>query len=161
MKKTNALRLLDQAKISYECVSYQYDPQDLNVEKIAADNDLQVQAVFKTLVAKGPETGPIVAVIAGDQVLDLKALARASGNKKVKLFPIPDLEPTTGYIRGGCSPLGMKKPFPVFIDQAAEALGSIYVNAGVRGVLVKVPTDDLLRISRGQLVEIAQPKPES
>ena len=155
MKKTNALRLLDQRKISYETLEYEYNEEDLSVKKIAGDNFLKAENVFKTLVAKGDKNGVLVAVINGNQTLNLKSIAKASDNKKIALIPVKELLKLTGYIRGGCSPIGMKKPFPVFLDESAKDFKTIYVNAGVRGILVKLKPDDLLKVTNGKLAEIS------
>ena len=156
MKKTNALRLLDQKKISYEILEYEYNEENLSVKKIAGDNYLKTENVFKTLVAKGDKTGVIVAVINGTQTLHLKSLAKISQNKKIALVAVKDLLQLTGYIRGGCSPIGMKKTFPVFIDNSAKDFETIYVNAGVRGILVKLTPDDLAKITNGVFSEISE-----
>jgi len=155
MKKTNALRLLDQKKISYETLEYEYNEENLSVKKIAGDNFLKAENVFKTLVAKGDKNGVLVAVINGNQTLNLKSIAKASGNKKIALIPVKDLLKLTGYIRGGCSPIGMKKAFPVYIDNTANDFEMIYVNAGVRGILVKLNPDDLLKITNGKISGIS------
>lgn len=158
MKKTNAVRILDRAKIKYELIKYEYDPEHLSVGKIAKDNQLTTQQVFKTIVAKGDKTGVIVAVISGDDSINLKALAKISGNKKIALFPVKDLLNLTGYIRGGCSPLGMKKQFPVFIETLATTLPKILVNAGQRGLLMKVSTEDLVQVTKGIIAAFAEKK---
>jgi len=158
MKKTNVLRLLDQKKISYETLEYEYNEENLSVKKIAGDNFLEANNVFKTLVVKGDKNGVLVAVINGTQTLNLKSIAKVSGNKKIALIPVKDLLKLTGYIRGGCSPIGMKKPFPVFLDESATDFETIYVNAGVRGILVKLKPDDLLNITNGSLADIAESK---
>lgn len=155
MKKTNALRLLDQKKISYETLEYEYNEENLSVKKIAGDNFLKTENVFKTLVAKGDKNGVLVAVINGNQTLNLKSVAKVSGNKKIALIPVKELLKLTGYIRGGCSPIGMKKLFPVYLDESATNFETIYVNAGMRGILVKLEAEDLLKITNGQLVQIA------
>ena len=111
MKKTNAIRLLDQKKVIYEMLEYEYDAENLSVDKIAKANGLETPQVFKTLVAKGDKTGIVVAVIGGDKTLNFKFLAKQSGNKKIILIPVKELLGLTGYIRGGCSPIGMKKNF--------------------------------------------------
>lgn len=133
--KTNALRMLDKARVPYRLLPYDYDPENLDVKKIAEDNDLELAQVYKTLVCNGPKSEVVVAVIAGDSSLHLKSLAKASGLKKLTLMPIKALTATTGYVRGGCSPVGMKKAFPVIIDRAAEAWDEIFINAGRRGLL--------------------------
>lgn len=155
MKKTNALRLLDQKKIPYETLEYEYNEENLSVKKIAGDNFLKAENVFKTLVAKGDKNGVVVAVINGTQTLNLKSIAKVSGNKKISLIPVKNLLNLTGYIRGGCSPIGMKKLFPVFLDESATDFETIYVNAGMRGILVKLGPDDLLKITNGQLAQIS------
>lgn len=155
MKKTNAIRLLDRDKVTYQLVEYIYDSEDLSVPKIAEQNALAVEQVYKTLVAKGDKTGVVVAVVRGDLALNLKALAKASGNKKMALVAVKELQGLTGYIRGGCSPIGMKKDFPVFIDETALEQDLIYVNAGTRGVLMGLTPKDLEQVSRGVFVGIA------
>ena len=155
MKKTNAIRILDQHKISYQLVAYQYDPDNLSVENIAQSNDLAVASVFKTLVAKGDKTGIMVAVVAGDAQLNYKALAKISHNKKISLIPVKEIQAVTGYIRGGCSPLGMKKPFPVYLDEAANDLDIIYVNAGQRGLLFGIKPSELIQVTNGVLAPIS------
>jgi len=155
MKKTNALRLLDQKKIPYETLEYEYNEENLSVKKIAGDNYLEVDNVFKTLVAKGDKTGIIVAVISGSETLNLKALAKFSKNKKIALIPVKELLGITGYIRGGCSPIGMKKNFPIFIDAKAKDFEEIYVNAGMRGILVKLKIKDLLKVTNGTIFKIS------
>lgn len=144
MTKTNALRLLDQKKIPYRIVAYTYDPENLDVAKIAADNQLQLGQIFKTLVCKGDKTGFIIAIVPGSQQLDLKQLAKVSGNKKIALLPLKDLTKTTGYLRGGCAPLGMKKNYPIFIDESAKEWDEILVNAGARGILFGVEPVELV-----------------
>lgn len=155
MKKTNAIRLLERNRIEYQLQEYTYDPEDLDVRKIAQENGMAIQAVYKTLVAKGNKTNLLLAVIPGDKKLDRKAIAKASGNKKINLVTIDKLEALTGYIRGGCSPIGMKTRPPVYIDSSAEDLEEIWINAGTRGLLMKVHTSDLLKVCDGQIVAIA------
>jgi Cys-tRNA(Pro)/Cys-tRNA(Cys) deacylase len=135
-KKTNAIRLLDAQKISYQLLEYAYDPSNLDVGAIAVKNGLPVEQLYKTLVARGDKTGVLVALVPGDKVLDLKKLAKASHNKKVELVPVKQLQGLTGYIRGGCSPLGMKKRFPVFLAEEAAEIDFMYINAGIRGLFI-------------------------
>ena len=151
-KKTNALRLLDAQKARYETVEYHYDADDLSVEHIAKDNSLPLTRIFKTLVAKGDKNGVAVAVVPGHKNLDFKALAKASGNKKMALVPVKDIQGLTGYIRGGCSPIGMKKDYPVYLDISALDYEAIYVNAGQRGLLVGL-SPEALRQATGAVVE--------
>ena len=141
--KTNAVRLLDQQAIPYRLVAYDYDPKDLDVARIARDNGLELAQVYKTLVCKGDRTGPLVAVVPGDRLLDLKKLAAASGNKKCALLEMSALLATTGYQRGGCSPLGMKKDLPTYLDERAGEWPEILVNAGAKGLLMGLAPDDL------------------
>ncbi|MEM1320232.1 MAG: Cys-tRNA(Pro) deacylase [Bacteroidota bacterium] len=156
MKKTNALRILDRHKVEYQLVEYQYSEDNLSVEQIAADNQLPLPQVFKTLVVKGDKQGVMVALIPGHGQLSFKALARASGNKKVTTVPVKDLERLTGYIRGGCSPLGMKKAFPLYMDQSALDFADIYVNAGKKGLLVRLSPQELQRVAGGQVALLAE-----
>ncbi len=156
MKKTNAVRILDRAKIPYELIQYAYDPNHLSAGKVAADNQIRVEQIFKTIVAKGDKTGVVVAVISGIASINLKALAKISGNKKIALFPVKDLLNLTGYIRGGCSPIGMKKTFPVFVEELATTLPEILVNAGQRGLLMKVKTEDLVKITKGTIASFSE-----
>jgi Cys-tRNA(Pro)/Cys-tRNA(Cys) deacylase len=156
MKKTNAVRLLDREGVAYELIEYAYDEADLSAPQIAAENNLPVEAVYKTLVLKGDRNGPLVAVIPGDRSLDMKALAKASGNKKVAMVPVKDIPGLTGYIRGGCSPLGMKKDFPVFLEASALDLPQILVNAGQRGLLMKLQPEALQRVARARVERLCQ-----
>lgn len=155
-KKTNALRLLDAQKVYYEMVEYQYDADDLSVENIAEDNGLHLERIFKTLVAKGDRNGVAVAVVPGHKNLNFKALAEASGNKKMTLAPVKDIQGLTGYIRGGCSPIGMKKNYPVYLDTSALAYDVIYVNAGQRGLLVGLSPEALRRATEAVVAEISE-----
>ena len=155
MKKTNAIRILDQLKVGYEVFQYQYDSENLSVEKIASENGLDIEDIYKTLVAKGDKNGVQVAVIRGNQNLDFKALSKVSQNKKITLVPVKDLLQLTGYIRGGCSPIGMKKSYPVYIDSKAITGDQIYINAGARGLLVKLNVDDLVKVTKGKVEQIS------
>lgn len=148
MKKTNALRLLDRQKIPYTTINYTYDPENLEVAHIAVNNGLELSTIYKTLILKGDKTGVLVAVVAGAAQLNLKKAAQASGNKKVALLPVKDLLATTGYVRGGCSPLGLKKNYPVYVDVSAQILDYLYVNAGVRGLLVGLQPHDLVQATQ-------------
>ena len=136
--KTNAVRLLEGAAIAYELRQYEVDEQDLSAPRVAEAIGLPPAQVFKTLVARGDHTSVIFACIPGDAELDLKALAAASGNKKVELVPLKDVLPLTGYVRGGVSPVGAKKPYPLYLDSSAERWPVISVSAGVRGLQMLV-----------------------
>ena len=142
-KKTNAARLLDQAKINYELVPYEVNPDDLSATKVAASLGEDIAQVFKTIVMEGDRTKYFVCVVPGDKEINLKAAAKVSGNKKCETLPLKQLLPLTGYIRGGCSPIGMKKPFPTFIDASAENQPYIFVSAGQRGMQLKLAPKDL------------------
>lgn len=142
--KTNAARLLDRAKIAYDLVPYTVDEDNLAATHVAEELGEDVATVFKTLVLRGDREGLFVCVIPGDKEVDLKAAARVSGNKKADLIPMKELLPTTGYIRGGCSPIGMKKPLPTFIHSTCLDHQHIYVSAGVRGLQIAIAPSDLI-----------------
>ena len=142
--KTNAARLLDAASIEYDLIPYEVDETDLGAQHIADQLGENIEQVFKTLVLQGDKTGHLVCVIPGAEEVDLKKAAKVSGNKKVDLIPMKELLPTTGYIRGGCSPVGMKKPFPTFIDETCILYDYIYVSAGVRGLQFKINPEALI-----------------
>lgn len=137
-EKTNAARLLDAAGIEYELVPYSYSEEDLSAESVAAELSEPIEQVFKTLVLRGDKTKEFVCVIPGDMEVDLKVAAKISGNKNCEMLHVKDLLPTTGYIRGGCSPIGMKKPFPTFIHESALLYDYIYISAGKRGLQIKI-----------------------
>ena len=152
--KTNAARLLDAASIQYELIPYEVDETDLGAQHIADQLGEDIGQVFKTLILQGDKTGHLVCVIPGAEEVDLKKAARVSGNKKVDLIPMKELLPTTGYIRGGCSPVGMKKPFPTFIDESCILYDYIYVSAGVRGLQFKIEPHTLADFVEAQLVDL-------
>lgn len=154
ISKTNVARLLDKAKIHYELVPYVVDENNLAATHIADQLGENIKQVFKTLILKGDRNGHFVCVIPGDEEVDLKKAAKVSGNKKADLIPMKDLLPTTGYIRGGCSPVGMKKPFPTYFDASCEEFDYIYVSAGVRGLQLKVSPKDLVAYVKASLAEL-------
>ena len=154
VEKTNAARLLDRAKIAYELVAYTVDEDHLAVGHVAEQLGEDVACVFKTLVLRGDRTGYFVCVVPGNHEVDLKAAARVSGNKKADLIPMKDLLAVTGYIRGGCSPIGMKKPFPVFIHSTVTGHPFVYVSAGVRGLQLKLSAADLIAFVRATVADI-------
>ena len=154
ISKTNVARLLDKAKIKYELVPYVVDENDLAATHIAEQLDEDIKQVFKTLVLRGDKTGHFVCVIPGDDEVNLKKAAKVSGNKKADLIPMKELLPTTGYIRGGCSPVGMKKPFPTFFDSSCENFEYIYVSAGVRGLQLKIKPQELVEYVRASLASL-------
>ena len=144
MIKTNAARLLDAAGIHYELIPYEYTEDDLSAQHVAAQLGEDIDQVFKTLVLRGDRTGCFVCVIPGDFEVDLKVAARISGNKSCEMLHLKELLPTTGYIRGGCSPIGMKKPLPTFIHESALLYDYIYISAGQRGLQLKLDPRDLV-----------------
>ena len=143
--KTNAMRQLDAAKIPYEVLTYEVDENDLSGTHIAEQIGLPLPMVFKTLVAKGDKTGHLVFCIPVDKEIDLKAAATLTGNKKIEMVHVKDLLGLTGYIRGGCTPIGMKKPFPTFIHDTCLQFSHIYISAGQRGLQLKLSPHDLIR----------------
>lgn len=143
-EKTNVARLLDAAGISYSLIPYDYTEDDLSAGHVAKSLGEDIGQVFKTLVLKGDRTGEFVCVIPGDMEVDLKTAAKISGNKNCEMLHMKDLLPTTGYIRGGCSPIGMKKPFPTYIHESALLYDYIYISAGKRGLQVKINPQDLI-----------------
>lgn len=153
--KTNAARLLDKAKIAYDLVPYTVDESDLAATHVAEELGEDIATVFKTLVLRGDRNGLFVCVIPGDHEVDLKAAARISANKKADLIPMKELLPTTGYIRGGCSPIGMKRPLPTYIHSTALAHETIYISAGVRGLQIAIAPRDLIEYTKATTAEIA------
>lgn len=153
--KTNAARLLDKAKVEYELIPYEFDENDLAARHVAAALGEDIRQVFKTIVLHGDRTGHIVCVVPGDREVDLKKAARASGNKKVEPLPLKELLPVTGYVRGGCSPIGMRKRFPTYLHRTAADFARIYVSAGRRGLQIRLSPQDLLREARGELADLA------
>lgn len=156
-KKTNAARLLDRLGIAYEVREYEVDPEDLSAPTVARKVGLAPAQVYKTLVAEGNETGPVMALVAADAELDLKALARASGNRKVALVPLKQVQPLTGYIRGGVTALGAKKRFAVVADESLTTHDRIAVSAGVRGAQLVLDPRDYVRAVEATLAPIQRP----
>ena len=144
IEKTNAARLLDKAKIAYDLVPYTVDEDNLAATHVAEELGEDIATVFKTLVLRGDRTGLFVCVIPGDKEVDLKAAAKVSGNKKCEMIPMKELLPSTGYIRGGCSPIGMKKPLPTYFHSSATDHPRIYISAGVRGLQIAIAPTDLI-----------------
>ena len=154
--KTNALRILDREAVSYQLREYAVDENDLSAPHVAAAIGLPPDQVFKTLVARGDRTGVLLACIPANSELDLKALAAASGNKKVELAPLKEVLPLTGYIRGGVSPVGTKKPYPVFLDETAGLWDVISVSAGIHSCQILLTPDDLARVVEVRRCAIAR-----
>lgn len=145
MKKTNAARILDRLKIQYELKEYKVDPNDLSAIHVAKEVNMDIKMVFKTLVARSDKNDIIMACIPGDDELHLKKLAHAANFKKVEMIHLKELQPLTGYIRGGCSPLGAKKEYPVFLDETALAWEKIAISAGIRGEQILINPNDLIK----------------
>jgi Cys-tRNA(Pro)/Cys-tRNA(Cys) deacylase len=163
-QKTNAARLLDQMGIHYELREYEIDPNDLAAETVAAKIGLPPEQVFKTLVARADQSkdrnGIVMAVVPGDQELNLKALAAAVGERKIQLVPVKELQALTGYIRGGVTALAAKRDFPVYVDETIELFDMISVSAGVRGLQILIAPADYLRVTRGTIAALAEARRE-
>lgn len=154
IEKTNAARLLDRAKIAYELVPYEVDENNLAATHVAESLGEPIERVYKTLVLKGDRNGHFVCIVQGDKEVDLKAAAKVSGNKSAEMIPMKELLPTTGYIRGGCTAIGMKKRFPAFIDTTCIAFDHIFVSAGVRGLQLKLSPQDLISYVGAEVADI-------
>ena len=156
--KTNAARLLDAQGIAYQVREYEVDPDDLMAESVAHKIGLPAEQVFKTLVARGDKNGICFAVVPGNQQLDLKALAQLTGDKKIDTVPLKEVQPLTGYIRGGVTALAAKKNFPVFADETIELFDVISISAGIRGAQLLLAPADYLRVTNAKVGGIAKPK---
>ena len=154
INKTNAARLLDKAKIAYELIPYEVDENDLSAVHVAASLGEDINCVFKTLILHGDKSGYFVCVIPGEHEVDLKLAAKASGNKKCDLIPVKELLPLTGYIRGGCSPIGMKKQYPTVFHETAEILDTIIVSAGKIGCQVELSPTDLIGLVGAETADL-------
>ncbi len=152
--KTNAARLLDKLGIKYELVPYEFDPEDLAADHVAEALGEPIEQVFKTLVLRGDKTGLFVCVVAGNREVDLKLAAKVSGNKKVEMLPLKELLPNTGYIRGGCTSIGMKKHYPTYFSEEMANFDTVYVSAGQRGLQLKLSPHDLARAAQASFAEI-------
>ena len=153
--KTNAMRMLDMAKIAYEIMEYEVDENDLSGTHIADQIGLPYEIVFKTIVTKGDKTGYCVFCLPCHKDIDFKAAARVSGNKSIEPLHVKDLLGITGYIRGGCSPVGMKKRFPTYFDSSAQSLDKLTVSAGMRGAQLYVNADEIIKYTEATLCDIA------
>lgn len=154
IEKTNAARLLDKAGVPYELIPYTVDESNLAAEHVAEELGENIEQVFKTLVLRGDKNGLFVCVIPGNFEVDLKVAARISGNKNCDLIPMKELLPLTGYIRGGCSPIGMKKPYPTFIHESALLYDDIYISAGVRGLQFRISPKHLFDYTGAEIYPI-------
>lgn len=156
LEKTNAARLLDRAHIAYDLVPYEVDENNLAATHVAEQLGEPIEQVFKTLVLKGDRNGFLVCVVPGNGEVDLKKAARASGNKSVAMIPMKELLPTTGYIRGGCTPIGMKKRFPTFLHTTALDFDHIYISAGVRGLQLRLAPTDLISYTEAEVTDLIE-----
>jgi len=156
IQKTNAMRLLDSAGLEYEMASYDYDESDLSGIHAAAELGVAPEIVFKTLVTRGDGNAFFVFVIPVAESLDLKKAAKASGNKKIEMIHVKEILDITGYIRGGCSPIGMKKPFPTYIDKTAQLYEKVYFSAGKRGVQIILDPEELASVTGGIFTDLTE-----
>lgn len=154
MNKTNAARLLEKAGIAFELIPYEFDPEDLAAQHVADALGEDINRVFKTLVLHGDKAGHFVCVVPGNAEVDLKKAAKVAGAKKADLIPMKELLPLTGYIRGGCSPVGMKKPLPTFFHSSATGFDRIFVSAGVRGLQLAIDPADLIAYTRATTADL-------
>ena len=154
--KTNAMRILDTLGIQYEIREYEVDPDDLSAEKVAAAIGLPPEQVFKTLVARGDRHGVLMAVVPADAELDFKALARLSENRSVELVSLKEVQPLTGYIRGGVTALAGKRDYPVFVEEQMQLFDVVAVSAGVRGEQMLLALDDYLRATKATVGPISR-----
>lgn len=156
MVKTNAMRLLDQGKIPYTAQEYEYDEANLGGSHVAEEVNMPEDQVFKTLVTQGDKNGVAVFCISVNAELDLKKAATASNNKKIEMLHMKDLLSVTGYVRGGCSPIGMKKKYPTYIDETAMLFSEICVSAGVRGCQLRLNPEQLATFVQATVCDIAK-----
>jgi Cys-tRNA(Pro)/Cys-tRNA(Cys) deacylase len=156
MKKTNAARLLDAQCIHYELAEYEVDENDLSALTLAKKLGQDVEQIFKTLVLRGDKSGVFVCVVPGNDEVDLKKAAKVSGNKSCAMVLQKELLGLTGYIRGGCSPLGMKKPYPVYIHETCQLFDQIFVSAGQRGLQLKLNPEDLIQMTGAVMCDLAE-----
>ncbi len=156
MKKTNAARMLDAKSINYELAEYEVDENNLSAVSLAKKIGQDVEQIFKTLVLRGDKTGVFVCVVPGDTEVDLKKAAKVSGNKNCVMVHQKELLGLTGYIRGGCSPLGMKKPYPIYIHETCQLFDLIYISAGQRGLQLKLNPEDLVLMTGAEVCDVAE-----
>jgi Cys-tRNA(Pro)/Cys-tRNA(Cys) deacylase len=156
MKKTNAARFLDSLSIDYKLIEYKVDESDLSAESVAKKVGLPPKQVFKTLIARGDKTGVLMACIPGNSELDLKTIAAMSGNKKVEMVHVKEIQQLTGYIRGGVSPIGTKKHYPIFLDESAMEFPFISISAGARGSQIFISPGDLMKALDIKVCKIAR-----
>lgn len=157
MTKTNAIRLLEKAKVAFEVREYEFDPDDLAAQHVADALGQDINRVFKTLVLQGERAGYFVCVVPGNTEVDLKKAAKVAGAKKADLIPMKELLPLTGYIRGGCTPIGLKKPFPIFIHETALNFDKIFISAGQRGLQLEIAPADLIDYVHATVADLTHP----
>ena len=153
-QKTNAARILDRMEITYELVAYEVDESDLSAVHVAAQLGQDVEQVFKTILLRGDRNGVFVCIVPGAEEVNLKLAASVSGNKKAETVAMKELLPLTGYIRGGCSPLGMKKPYPIFLHSSSTQFPFIYISAGQRGLQLKLAPSDLIKAVNATVTDL-------
>lgn len=158
INKTNAARLLDKAKINYELIPYEVDESDLSAIHVAKQLNEPIEQLFKTLILKGDKSGHFVCIIPGAEELDLKLAAKVSGNKSCQMILMKDLLSVTGYIRGACSPIGMKKKYPTYIHSTSENFEFIYISAGQRGLQIKIAPSDLIKVIEATISILVEKK---
>lgn len=156
MKKTNAARILDSKSIHYELIEYEVDESDLSAVTLARKIGQDVEQIFKTLVLRGDKSGVFVCIIPGNAEVDLKKAAKVSGNKNCFMVQQKELLPLTGYIRGGCSPIGMKKQFPTYIHETCQLFDHIFVSAGQRGLQFTINPDDLIKATGAEVCDLVE-----
>ena len=152
--KTNVIRILESKQIEFSSIEYDWNEEELDAISVAKKIDADPEQVFKTLVANGDKLGYCVFVIPGNYELDLKKSAKASNNKKIELVKVKELKTLTGYLRGGCSPIGMKKSFPTFIDESAQIFDKIYISAGIRGAQIILSPTQLTRLIAAKFADL-------
>lgn len=154
--KTNACRILDELGLSYETIDYDVDEDELGAEAVARKIDMPLEQVFKTLVVRGDRSGVLLVVVPGSIEVSLKKLASSTGNKRMELVDLKEVQPLTGYVRGGVSPLGTWKKYPVIIDEVAEAFERISISAGVRGTQILLRPEDLIAATGAKVCDVTQ-----
>jgi Cys-tRNA(Pro)/Cys-tRNA(Cys) deacylase len=154
MSKTNAIRIMEAAQVDFTISNYEVDEGDLSAVTVAEKIGAEIESVFKTLVGQGDKTGIVVFCVPGNAELNLKKGATVSGNKNIEMIKMKELQPLTGYLRGGCSPIGMKKLFPTYIDETAQLFERIFISAGVRGTQIYVSPDDLAKLISANFVDL-------
>jgi len=154
MKKTNAIRILESNKINFELFNYEFKIEEIDAVSVARKINAEPESVFKTLITRGNRNEFFVFVIPGNETLNLKKAAKVAGTKSIAMIKEKELLPLTGYIKGGCSPIGLKKQFPIFIDETAELFDEIFISAGVRGTQVKLSPYELLELVNAKFADL-------